>query len=135
MWVNSVPNPVQYHAVVHFRYDTGQANATIVIWLRQISRFGNWDDVREGPYVGLDVIYQCLVADLEYDVVEIAVFGDFWGDTVRPSTFSLLQGGLDCGKLRSCKGAIVNSEICEDRRSLPRLCPLLGGCPGDPGSG
>ncbi|CAL8373094.1 unnamed protein product [Gadus morhua 'NCC'] len=51
-------------------------------------------------------------------MIEIAVFRDLWGDTVRPSTFSLLQGGLHCGKLRSCKGAIVNVEVCEDCRYL-----------------
>ena len=82
--------------------------------LRQISRFGNRDDVREGPYVGLDVIYQSLVADFQFDVVEITVFRDFWGDTVRPSTFSLLH----CGKLRSCSllsAGVISDDADEER--------------------
>lgn len=48
-----------------------------------ISIFGNLDDVRQKPYGGLEVLYQSLVADLQYDVVKVAVFSGFRGNAIR----------------------------------------------------
>ena len=47
MWVDGMPDPVQYHTVVDLSRDTGQADAPVVVRLREVSRFGHRDDIGE----------------------------------------------------------------------------------------
>lgn len=94
----------------------GQANATIIVGLRQISRFGNQNDVRQRPYVGLDVLYHSLVEDPKYNVVKRTVLGTSGEMSSRPGLLPSFKEDFTA----------ANSEAVKGPSSIPRFVWITG---------
>ena len=71
--VDWVPYPIKYQLVEQIGCFICKADATVVVWLRQIPRLRHLYDVGEGPDTGLDVVNQEPVPESEQEIIQVAV--------------------------------------------------------------